>query len=102
MKSIVPIDEFGMIEKDGTPMVSSRYVAEVFKKNAIGVILTGMGSDGTVGLKAIKERGGYTIAEDPSTAVVYGMPRSAKESGMVDKVVPLPLVASTIISNVTK
>lgn len=77
-------------------------VAEVFKKNAIGVILTGMGSDGTVGIKAIKERGGYTIAEDPSTAVVYGMPRSAKESGMVDKVVPLPLVASTIISNVTK
>lgn len=77
-------------------------VAEIYKKNAVGVILTGMGHDGTSGLKAIKERGGYTIAEDQSTAIVYGMPRSAKESGAVDKVVPLPLVASTIINYVVK
>lgn len=77
-------------------------VAEIYKEHAVGVILTGMGHDGTIGMKAIKEHGGYTIAEDQTTAVVYGMPRSAKESGAVDKVVPLPSVASTIIHYVTK
>jgi two-component system chemotaxis response regulator CheB len=77
-------------------------VAEVFKENTVGVILTGMGRDGTIGLKAIKERGGHTIAEDQSTAVVYGMPRSAKESGVVDKMIPLPLVASMIVDYVTQ
>lgn len=77
-------------------------VAQAYKKNTVGVILTGMGYDGAAGIKAIKEHGGYAIAEDPATAVIYGMPRSAIETGMVDKVVPLSLVASTIISNATK
>lgn len=77
-------------------------VAEVYRNQAVGVILTGMGHDGTIGMKAIKERGGYTVAEDQSTAIVYGMPRSAKESGTVDKMVPLTSVASTIIQYVTK
>lgn len=82
------------------PMLLS--VADVYRQNAVGVILTGMGHDGTIGIKAIKGRGGYTIAEDQSTSVVYGMPRSAKESGAVDKMVPLPLVAGEIIDYITK
>lgn len=77
-------------------------VAEVYSEHTVGVVLTGMGHDGTIGLKAIKEHGGHTIAEDQSTAIVYGMPRAAKESGAVDKMVPLPLVASTIIEYVSK
>lgn len=77
-------------------------VAQVYKEHTVGVILTGMGRDGTIGLKAIKECGGHTIAEDQSTAVVYGMPRSAAESGAVDKMIPLPLVANMIVDYVTQ
>lgn len=65
----------------------------------IGVILTGMGQDGVQGLKKIKEVNGYTIAEDESTCIVYGMPRAAAENKCVDKIVPLPLVAKTILEN---
>lgn len=65
----------------------------------IGVILTGMGHDGVIGLKKIKAVNGYTIAEHESTCIVYGMPRAAVENNCVDKTVPLPLVAKTILDN---
>lgn len=82
------------------PMMKS--VAEIYHRNAVGVILTGMGTDGSQGIKKIKERGGYTIAEDQSTAVVYGMPRAAVELGVVDKVTALPMVANEIIQHIRK
>jgi len=72
-------------------------VARVYGKWATGVILTGMGHDGSRGMKNIKDSGGYTIAEDQSTTVVFGMPKSAIELGVIDKVVPLPAIASEII-----
>jgi two-component system chemotaxis response regulator CheB len=62
----------------------------------IGVILTGMGSDGTEGARHIKAAGGKVIAEHKSTSVVYGMPRSVAEAGLADLVVPLPKVAATL------
>lgn len=65
----------------------------------IGVILTGMGHDGVLGLKKIKAVNGYTIAEHESTCVVYGMPRAAVENNCVDKTVPLPLIAKAILDN---
>jgi two-component system chemotaxis response regulator CheB len=65
----------------------------------IGVILTGMGHDGVIGLKKINAVNGYTIAEHESTCIVYGMPRAAVENNCVDKTVPLPLVAKTILDN---
>jgi two-component system, chemotaxis family, protein-glutamate methylesterase/glutaminase len=77
------------------PMMES--VAEVYRRNVIGVLLTGMGHDGARGLKLIKEQGGFTIAEDQSTAVVFGMPRSAIELGAVDKIVPLPMVVNELV-----
>lgn len=77
------------------PMMES--VARIYGPRAIGVILTGMGHDGSRGLKAIKGRQGFTIAEDQSTTVVYGMPKSAIELGIVDKVVPLPAIAGEIV-----
>ncbi|MDR3563783.1 MAG: chemotaxis response regulator protein-glutamate methylesterase [Negativicutes bacterium] len=77
------------------PMMES--VAKIYGDRAIGVILTGMGHDGSRGMKAIKTYQGYTIAEDQSTTVVFGMPKSAIELGIVDKVVPLPGVAAEII-----
>jgi len=72
-------------------------VAEVYGAGSIGIILTGMGSDGTDGIKAIKERGGVTIAQDKATSVIYGMPRAAVESGCVDKVLPLNDIPEEIV-----
>ena len=74
--------------------------AKVFNKNLICVILTGMGHDGTQGAKAVKKFGGYCIAEDKSTCVIYGMPKSVIDAGCADKTVPLPEVANAIIEAV--
>ncbi len=64
--------------------------------NVIGVILTGMGADGAEGLLAVKERGGYTIAQDESSCVVFGMPREAIKRGATQKILPLPLISEEI------
>ncbi len=64
-------------------------VAEHFKNRAIGVILTGMGSDGKRGIMKIFSEGGYTIAESEDSAVVYGMPKEARETGSVRAVLSL-------------
>ena len=71
-------------------------VAREFGAAAIGVIMTGMGHDGVVGLAALKERGGYVIGQDEASSVVYGMPRSATQAGLLDRVVPLDHIASAI------
>ncbi len=72
-------------------------IAEVYGENSIGVILTGMGKDGSVGMKRIKEVGGKTIAEDRSTCVVFGMPNAAISTGCVDKVVKLTEIPKEVI-----
>jgi two-component system chemotaxis response regulator CheB len=76
--------------------------AEVYKDKTIGVILTGMGSDGARGMKAIKENKGKTIAQDKDTCVVYGMPKAAIKKSAVDKVVPLDKIAEEIMEMVKK
>ena len=63
--------------------------AEAYGDNNIGVVLTGMGSDGAKGIKAIKEKGGVTIAQDEKTCVIFGMPNVAFRTGCVDVVAPL-------------
>lgn len=63
--------------------------AKVFGRKAIGIILTGMGADGTTGLAHIYEQGGYTIAQDKDSSVVYGMPMAAFKAGAVRRVLPL-------------
>ncbi len=73
-------------------------VAESAGERAVGALLTGMGSDGAKGLLAIKKAGGYTIAQDESSCVVFGMPREAIRTGAATRVVSLDRVASTIIS----
>jgi len=72
-------------------------VAEQFWSDIVCVIMTGMGQDGTAGLKYIKGKGGKVIAEHQSTCVVYGMPKAAFESGLVDKVVPLSEISEEVI-----
>jgi two-component system chemotaxis response regulator CheB len=62
-----------------------------------GIILTGMGEDGALGLQAIRQRGGYTIAQDETTSVIYGMPRRAIELEAVDTTLPLDRIAAEIV-----
>jgi two-component system chemotaxis response regulator CheB len=76
--------------------------AEIFGAQAIGVILTGMGSDGAQGLKKIRESGGMTIAQDESSSIVYGMPRVAVESGAAQRVMALDSIAEGITNLVTR
>ena len=71
--------------------------AKVYGQNTLGVLLTGLGSDGARGLKAIKDAGGNTIAEDQSTCVTFGMPKAAIELGCVDEIVPLPQIGQAIL-----
>jgi len=71
--------------------------AKAFGQSTLGILLTGLGSDGARGLEAIKKAGGNTIAEDQSTCVVFGMPKAAIKLGCVDEIVPLPQIAQTIL-----
>jgi two-component system, chemotaxis family, protein-glutamate methylesterase/glutaminase len=68
-------------------------VAKFAGKNAIGIIMTGMGADGAKGLLEMKEAGAYTIAQDEASCVVFGMPKEAIKLGGVTKVMPLNLIA---------
>ena len=63
-------------------------LAEVHESNAIGVVLSGTASDGTLGLKAIKDHGGITFAQDEASAAYEGMPNSAVQAGVVDFILP--------------
>jgi two-component system chemotaxis response regulator CheB len=75
-----------------------RSVAQVAGRNALGVIMTGMGDDGARGMKEMHDAGAQTVAEDESTCVVFGMPKVAIDLGGVDKVVPLDRIPQEIIA----
>jgi two-component system chemotaxis response regulator CheB len=68
----------------------------------MAVILTGMGSDGTLGLRLLRQHGCFVVAQDEATSVVYGMPRAAAEAGLVDEVLPLDKIAARITAVVTQ
>jgi two-component system chemotaxis response regulator CheB len=71
-------------------------MARTFGEEAVGVVLTGMGSDGARGLIKVQEQGGETIAQNEDTSVVWGMPGAAVKAGAVRHVVPVGLVAAEI------
>jgi two-component system chemotaxis response regulator CheB len=77
--------------------VSMESAAEYHGAAVIGVVLTGMGTDGADGARRIKAARGTVIAEHESTSVVYGMPRAVVEAGLADRIVPLPQVAPTLV-----
>ncbi len=72
--------------------------AEVITDPLFGVILTGMGEDGAAGIKAIKDAGGRTIAQDEETSAVFGMPKQAIETGYVDDVLPIDDIPNGILN----
>jgi two-component system chemotaxis response regulator CheB len=72
-------------------------VAKCAKHNSIGIILTGMGNDGSQGLKKMHDQGAYTIAQDEKTSIVHGMPKQAISIGAVEKVLPLLEIPKAII-----
>ncbi|MDR8392853.1 chemotaxis response regulator protein-glutamate methylesterase [Aliifodinibius sp. S!AR15-10] len=75
-------------------------VAKAAGINSTGVILTGMGSDGGKGLRAMKEKGAHTMAQDEETSVVFGMPKVAQEMGAVAEVLPLDKIAEAIVNDI--
>ncbi len=77
-----------------------RSIAQHYVGRSTGVIMTGMGSDGTKGLVKIKENGGLVIAQEEKSCTVYGMPKEPIESGLADVVVPLSRIAGEIVKTV--
>jgi two-component system chemotaxis response regulator CheB len=73
-----------------------RSAANRFPGRAMAVILTGMGSDGTLGLRLLKRQGCFVIAQDEASCVVYGMPKAAVDAGVADVVLPLKSIAGRI------
>lgn len=93
------------LKVDSLPIGGDGKIIDVFfrsiaidqKQNVVGVILSGLGTDGTVGLKTIKEHGGLTIAQRPDTAKYDGMPRNAVASGFVDLVLKVEEMPARVI-----
>lgn len=77
-------------------------VARVAAAKVVAVVLTGMGRDGTDGLRLVRAAGGHVVAQDAKSAVVNGMPGSAVSAGLVDEVVPLTRIADHITKHVTR
>jgi two-component system, chemotaxis family, protein-glutamate methylesterase/glutaminase len=76
--------------------VTTASVAEFYGSSSLATILTGMGQDGIVGLRRVKDRGGFVIGQDAQTCVVYGMPRAAARAGLVDLVLPLEQISAAL------
>ena len=75
-----------------------RSAAKFIGKDAIGVMLTGMGKDGAAAMLELKQAGAYNFAQDEASCVVFGMPREAIALGAVDEIVPLPRMAERVLA----
>lgn len=104
---LVKVNGMYQVECSGTERVNGHCpsvdvlfhsVAKVAGKNAVGVILTGMGGDGAKGLLAMREAGAKTIGQDEASCVVYGMPKVAYDIGAVENRLPLSAIAGKVYS----
>lgn len=77
--------------------ITMKSATNCYGSNMIGVILTGMGNDGTIGAKKIKENGGTIIAQSEKTSVIFGMPKSVIKSGYYDEIVDLQKIPVAIL-----
>ncbi len=91
------LDEAPVCSQRPSGSVLLRSMAKGLGRRGIGVILTGMGADGADGLAEMKKAGAYTIAEDDSTCVVYGMPAAAAKLGAAKEMLPLPSIATRLL-----
>jgi two-component system chemotaxis response regulator CheB len=101
-----PSDSRAVISLDTQPQdclhipsvdIMMKSVAKTFGNRAVGVILTGMGSDGAEGMNAIHREGGLTIGQDEASCTVYGMPRACCERGILNRVIPLSQIPAQIL-----
>jgi two-component system chemotaxis response regulator CheB len=92
LSDAAPVDTF---KPSVTPLFAS--AARHYGPRACGVLLTGMGRDGAQGLRAMKDAGGATLAQDEATSTVFGMPRAAIELGAVDRVLPLDEIGRALV-----
>jgi len=96
---------YRVIVKDGPTVnrhrpsvdVLFKSVARFAGRNAVGIIMTGMGADGALGLKTMRDEGARTIAQDETSSVVFGMPREAIRLGAAERVVSLGAIAGTAL-----
>lgn len=79
-----------------------RSVARFAGRNAVGIIMTGMGDDGARGMKEMHDAGAWTVAQDEATCVVYGMPKEAVKLGAVDRILPLQDIPSAILGRISR
>jgi two-component system, chemotaxis family, CheB/CheR fusion protein len=79
-----------------------RTLAETHRSRSVAIVLSGVGGDGAIGIKRIKEVGGITVAQKPEEAQHDGMPRSAIETGMVDWVLPVAEMPQRLLENLRK
>lgn len=86
------------------PAVDKLFVSasKIYGENLLSIILTGMGRDGANGIIEIKKAGGATIAEDESTCIIYGMPKAAYDTNMIDEVIPLYDISKRIANIVMR
>jgi two-component system, chemotaxis family, protein-glutamate methylesterase/glutaminase len=114
---VAPPDRHLLVNTDGTLSLSQSELvhfvrpsadlllesaAASYKENAIAVILTGTGSDGTMGVQAIKKMGGTVIAQDEESSEFFGMPGAAIQTGSVDLVLPLTGIPDALMALVTR
>ena len=93
-----------VLEHGQCPSVSAlfRSMAEVYGRNAVGILLTGMGDDGARELKLMKDKGAVTIAQDRESSVIFGMPGEALKLGAATYVLPPDKIIEHLVSSYTR
>lgn len=100
MRTFVSVKDGPLVHQQRPSVdVLFRSVAHTAGKNAIGVIMTGMGVDGAAGLAEMYQAGAHTIAQDEASCVVFGMPKAAIEMGAVERVLPIKEIPDAILQS---
>jgi two-component system chemotaxis response regulator CheB len=96
MVQTVPIDSHPQFVYVPSVDIMLTTLSDASKGPVLGVILTGMGSDGLKGMRYLKEKGGSTLVQNQATSTIYGMPKACIEAGIADEVLPLDRIGSEI------